>query len=522
MDYEFDRAASSGEEDSKRMRNKENDVNSDDEDQSSVSSGEEARDVDEVKQDASNSDSDLESGSSSDEEDEEAPGEEDASVPAKTYIPRLGKKSDNLVVDESAYVLLCKSKTSYPCMSFDVINDGLGEGEDRSAAFPISMSIVGGTYSGKRGADSLIVMKYSKLYPGSKNARDENAMLTEQNSRAKEGATLRYVKIAHPGSVNRVRCKNISEYLSSSNFKFKLDRSFYDSFFSNFTDDNTFCSTWSENGNVYVWELSKAIKAISSDKLMNSFNAKSVEPVFTFKGHSKEGFAIDWSFANYMATGDQSGKIYTWKQGESGSWTVGSTPFTGHTGSVEDLQWSPTEETILASCSTDRSIRIWDARTVNTSSMIKLADAHTADVNVISWNRLDHPFLLSGGDDGSIKCWDLRSLSRAGRPAPIATFAHHNEPITSIEWNPNDSSVFAASSEDNSVSIWDLACEKDANQPAAEPTEDDTELEKLPPQLLFIHQGQKEIKEVHWHSQLPGYLISTSLTGFDIFRTISV
>ena len=209
MDYEFENAASSGEEDSKRMKNKENeDQQSDDE--SSVSSNE-ARDIDEVRQDASNSDSDLESGSSSDEEDEEQAGEEDANLPAKTYIPKLGKKGDDLQVDESAYVLLSKSKTSYPCMSFDVINDNLGEGEDRSANFPISMSIVGGTYSGKRGADSLIVMKYSKLFPGSKNSKDENAMLTEQNSRAKEGATLRYVKIPHPGPINRVRCKNISE-----------------------------------------------------------------------------------------------------------------------------------------------------------------------------------------------------------------------------------------------------------------------------------------------------------------------
>lgn len=212
MDYEFDRAASSGEEDSKRMKNKqEANENSDDDDQSSVSSNEEVRDIDEVKQEAS--DSDLESGSSSDEDDDdEEQGAEEATAdgPAKTYIPKLGRKSDDLVVDESAYVLLCKSKTSYPCMSFDVISDGLGDGEDRSANFPISMSLVGGTYSGKRGADSLIVMKYSKLFPGSKNARDENAMLTEQNSGAKEGATLRYVKIAHPGPVNRVRCKNIS------------------------------------------------------------------------------------------------------------------------------------------------------------------------------------------------------------------------------------------------------------------------------------------------------------------------
>lgn len=64
--------------------------------------------------------------------------------------------------------------------------------------------------------------------------------------------------------------------------------------------------------------------------------------------------------------------------------------------SVEDLQWSPAEPAVLASCSADRNICIWDARVGNTKPGATILGAHEADVNVISWNKLVNYLLVSG------------------------------------------------------------------------------------------------------------------------------
>ena len=99
---------------------------------------------------------------------------------------------------------------------------------------------------------------------------------------------------------------------------------------------------------------------------------------------------------------------------------------------------------------------------------------------------------------------------------PVAMFKHHTAPITSVEWHHSDSTVFVASGADDQVTLWDLAVERDTE--AGEGIDD----VDVPPQLLFIHQGQQDVKEVHWHRQLPGVIISTAHSGFNVFRTISV
>jgi ribosome assembly protein RRB1 len=102
----------------------------------------------------------------------------------------------------------------------------------------------------------------------------------------------------------------------------------------------------------------------------------------------------------------------------------------------------------------------------------------------------------------------------------VAAFNWHTKPVTSIEWHPTDESCFAASGADDQVTLWDLSVEDDEEERQSMSPEERERLKDVPAQLLFVHQGQKDIKEVHWHPQIPGTVISTAHSGFNIFKSL--
>lgn len=179
-------------------------------------------------------------------------------------------------------------------------------------------------------------------------------------------------------------------------------------------------ATWAETGKVHIWDIRPLIESL--DVPGYTYDRSRVHtPVFTINSHGRaEGFAMDWASSGAanpsslrLLTGDIHSKIYLTTSTPSG-FNALSQPFVSHTSSVEDLQWSPSEATVFASCSADTSLKIWDVRSKGRKSVAAIDAAHESDVNVISWNKLSSYLLLSGGDEGAIKTWDLRSIKKKG------------------------------------------------------------------------------------------------------------
>lgn len=438
-----------------------------------------------IKEDTMEEGSEEEDCENDEDENMEEEGEGKAETEEKVYFPGDPiEEGDELTFDKSAYHMYHSAQTGAPCLSFDIVPDSLGS---IRTEFPMTSYMVCGTQTDGK-PNQLLVMKMSNLTKISEDSDSEDSYIDDDEDI--DGPQLRTVSIHHMGGVNRIRHATI--------------------------ENKRLAASWSETGTVFLWDIMKPLESLDLPGVQqHQIAPSSTKPIFSFSGHQSEGFAMDWSptTPGRLATGSCNRNIHLWQLRDSSTWHVDQRPLNAHTDSVEDIQWSPNEKNVFASCSVDKTIRIWDARAVGPKACMLTANAHESDVNVITWNRHD-PFILSGGDDGMLKVWDLRQFQNG---VPIATFKHHTAPITSVEWHPTDSTVFVASGDDHQITIWDLAVEKDE-----EGEEGLSDKNQLPPQLLFIHMGQTDIKEVHWHNQLPGVLVSTAASGFNVFKTISV
>ncbi|KFM26169.1 Glutamate-rich WD repeat-containing protein 1 [Auxenochlorella protothecoides] len=398
------------------------------------------------------------------------------SASAKVWMPGVpGAEPDEegLDYDPTAYTCLTTLSLGWPCLSFDMLPDALG---DQRTAFPHTLSFVAG-WVGRPAArlnslsvccvTNLTALRHGKDPLDDSDSDSSSSEDEDADGRPAPGPgssasapVLHIRRVAHAGAVNRVRAMPQSPALVAA---------------------------WSEAGSVGVWDLGAPLEEARA------------EP------------SPDASRSERLA------RIAPRSPAPAGKWAVGAA-YRGHQGPVEDLQWSPTEDTVFASAGADQTLRIWDTRE-KTKPMLTVA-AHEAEVNVAAWSASTAYMLASGGDDGLLRVWDLRAFASGQY---VASLKYHSAPITSLEWSPHESSMLLSTGEDGQTAVWDLALERDPEEEAALAPETNAAVpDELPPQLLFVHAGQRDVKEGHWHAQIPGLMVTTAADGFNLFKPANV
>ena len=114
----------------------------------------------------------------------------------------------------------------------------------------------------------------------------------------------------------------------------------------------------------------------------------------------------------------------------------------------------------------------------------------------LSFNPYVEHLLLSASTDKTVKLWDARALK-----APMHTFIGHTDDVTGVAWAPFNQSVFASSGADRRAIIWDCTRIGDEQDPE--------DAEEGPPELIFMHGGHTaKVSDFSW-SETEDWVLAT-------------
>ncbi|XP_074645024.1 GATOR2 complex protein WDR59-like isoform X3 [Tubulanus polymorphus] len=151
----------------------------------------------------------------------------------------------------------------------------------------------------------------------------------------------------------------------------------------------------------------------------------------------------------FVTASNQRADIFAWAEGQAGT----KAGLKSHTRVISDLDWSPFDPNILATCSMDTFTFLWDIRDARRPHVSLQA---VAGVSQVKWNKVNTN-LLATTHDGDIRIWDPRKGT-----SPVQYIAAHLSKIHGLDWSPGNEFTLATSSQDCTVKFWDVTSPRKA------------------------------------------------------------
>lgn len=325
-----------------------------------------------------------------------------------------------------------------------------------------------GTHTSGNATDYLQVVHVKLPKPPTANVADYNPSTEEigGHGAAKHNIEFHVVqKIVHPGEVNKARYQ---------------------------PQNPDIIATWAADKNVYVWDRSKH-QSVPKDE-------EGYKPQATLKGHTSEGFALEWNpfVEGQVLTGSEDQTVRLWDlktdfKLENRNVAPRRT-FKHHSAVVNDVQYHPTlGNNLFGSVSDDLTMQLMDMRRPSDSQpAIIFKDAHQDAINTLAFHPTLDKLFATGSADKTIGIFDLRFPNHG----KIHSLEGHKDVITKVDWHPTDSAILASSAEDRRVIFWDLS------RAGMEQTPDDAE--DGPPEMLFMHGGHtNRVSDFTWNRNDP-------------------
>ena len=416
-------------------------------------------------------------------------------------VPYMGSdkqlnNNEYLDYDNSAYMMLHRATTEWPCLSCDFLSGQFRQDFNypqtsqfcrKDLDYPLDLMAVAGSQASLPSKNKIYVMRMANLLKTHRDDDPEADQEDEEKLFNEGNPIILHASIPIKGGINRIRAMQGYPLIA----------------------------TWCETRQVKIFDVGAIAKQLKdadiTDRSQRKPRTENLGAINNFKSGC-EGYGLDWSplKPGLLASGNMNGTLQLYQASDEtcSNFTRLGSDLNFHQDSLEDIQFCPNEKDTLATCSVDGTINFIDLRSLSSGPRLTIEVADV-DVNVISWNKVSPNLIAAGLDDGSFKVYDLRHPAED----PITYVRWHEDQITSIQWQPDDKWTLAVASADNRLSIWDFSIEGDDDEMDMQ-----DEGAEVPEQIIFLHQGQDDIKELRWSPGVHNTLMSTALSGFNLFQ----
>jgi hypothetical protein len=120
-----------------------------------------------------------------------------------------------------------------------------------------------------------------------------------------------------------------------------------------------------------------------------------------------------------------------------------------HNQLINRVNWNYKNCNLLASCSQDCLLKIWDITNKPDQPVISME--HKEKIRDCQFSPFNENMIISSYVSGTIKLWDTRNYK-----THLKEFIQHDTDVLSIDWHPELDNVFCSGSMDKNLFIWDI------------------------------------------------------------------
>ncbi|KAI8889769.1 hypothetical protein K501DRAFT_237975 [Backusella circina FSU 941] len=148
-------------------------------------------------------------------------------------------------------------------------------------------------------------------------------------------------------------------------------------------------------------------------------------------------------------------KLLVWNLNLSGEKAIEHV-FHAHARAISDINWSPYHPDLLATCSVDTYVHLWDLRESNSSDddrTMRPSCSFTpwnAAATQVKFNRKSE-YLIASAHDKDVQIWDIRKGA-----VPVTTITAHSKKIYGIDWSRTNDHDIVTCSLDKLVKFWNI------------------------------------------------------------------